>query len=319
MRPTRLARWLVRLLPGPHAEALKGDLDEALIRHAARASSPRDAQRAHLGDVIRSVAAWWRPGAIAARRRATRRAALHQPRRSPLHLTGLGSELRQTLRGLTRRPARTALVVLTLAAGIAATTTIYTVVDAVIVRPLPYEDADRLVAVGTLFPGREFRADAPDLQWLAGTSIMNFVDWQARTRTLDALEAVEHRSFLMPDRGNGPELVSSASVTSGFLSLLDARVELGRMLQPADFETASPMVALLSHGAWLDRYGGDPGVVGRVEGDMTIVGILGADVRLPSNLRSCRNRSLFFSNYFAFLLYEKFRQTKAELTVHFCQ
>lgn len=198
-----------------------------------------------------------------------------------MHLTGLGSELRQTLRGLARRPARTALVVLTLAAGIAATTTIYTVVDAVIVRPLPYEDADRLVAVGTLFPGREFRTDAPDLQWLAGTSIMNFVDWQARTQTLDALEAVEHTNFLMPDRGHGPELVRAAAVTSGFLSLLDARVELGRMLQLADFETASPMVALLSHGAWLDRHGGDPGVVGRVEGNVTIVGVLGADVRLP--------------------------------------
>ncbi len=198
-----------------------------------------------------------------------------------MHLTGMGAELRQTIRSLTRRPARTALVVVTLAAGIAATTTIYSVVDAVIVRPLPYARSEHLVTMGMLFPDREWRADAPGLQRLAGTSVATMVDWRERTHSFKTIEAVEQRSGLMSDTGNGPELVPMATVTPGFLDLIGARMELGRSLQGADFEEGASAVALLAHHTWVQRYGADPNIVGRVEAGMSIVGVLAAGLVEP--------------------------------------
>ncbi len=200
---------------------------------------------------------------------------------SSMHMTGLGAELRQTIRGLARRPGRTALVVLTLAAGIAATTTVYTVVDTVILRPLPYAKGDRLVTVGMLFEGREWRADAPNLQHLAGSSVATVVDWQARTRSFEALEAVEQTNFLISDAERGPELVRAAAMTPGFLSLIGARVELGRSLQASDFLPTAPRVGLLSYSSWMQRHGGDADIIGKAESNLTIVGVLSADVVVP--------------------------------------
>jgi predicted permease len=188
--------------------------------------------------------------------------------------TGLGTELGQTVRHLARRPARTALVVVTLAAGIAAVSTIYAVVDAIELRPLPYPDAARMVTVGRVFPDRPWREDAPSLQRLAGTSIATFLDWKARARTLDHFVAAEQRSALLPDTGRGPELTGLVAVTEGFLELFGVEPVLGRGFRPDDFAPDAPPVVVLSHKSWLARYGGDPGIVGRTANQATVVGIL---------------------------------------------
>ncbi len=128
-------------------------------------------------------------------------------------LSTLISDIRITLRGFARRKAFTAVVLATLGLGIGATTTIYSVVDAVVVRPLPYDEADQLVAVGNTFPNREWADEQANLQHLAGVSVKNFHYLQERARSFSELGAADLASTLLPDRGDGPELVTLVKVT----------------------------------------------------------------------------------------------------------
>jgi predicted permease len=194
------------------------------------------------------------------------------------------AEVRPTLRGLWRRRLQTGLVVLTLTAGIAATATMYTVAEGVLFSPLPYPHADRLVSIGMVSPNRVWRDDAPGLQSLQGVAVATLADWRERVPTLERIEAVELLSQLLPDRGAGPELVSSAAVTSGWLDVFDADVVMGRTFVPADFVFGAPRVMLLSHSSWVSRYGSDPDVIGRVETGLTIVGVLSAEFQPPAAL-----------------------------------
>lgn len=201
-------------------------------------------------------------------------------------------DIRYALRGLARRPGFTAIVLATLGLGIGATTTIYSVVDAVVVRPLPYAEADRLLAVGNLFPGREWADQEAGLQQLAGVSVKNFLDWQERSRTLAELGGVEVVSALLPDIGAGPELVPMARVTEGLFSLFRVPPALGRTFLQEDHSGAGSTLVILSHGAWLERHGGDPAVVGTTLGTAgsayTIVGVLPATFVQPAMLGSAR-------------------------------
>ncbi len=203
-------------------------------------------------------------------------------------ISGLWSDLRYALRSLVRQPGFTALVLLTLGLGIGATTTIYSVVDAVIVRELPYEDADRLVAVGVTFPGREWDDERAGLQHLAGAAYLNFEEVERRARSFDELAAAEMRSVLMHDQGEGPELVRVMAVTPDFLDLLSVRPALGRTFLEEDYAPDAEPVVLISHASWQKRYGGDPEVIGRepaaTGSDFTIVGVLPEDFRPPEAL-----------------------------------
>ena len=100
--------------------------------------------------------------------------------------------IRMAVRGLVRRPGFSAITVATLALGIGATATILSVVDGVMLRPLPYDDPEELVAVGVTFPEREWVEGVADLQYLAGVSHGNFADLRDRSRTLDGLAGAVH-------------------------------------------------------------------------------------------------------------------------------
>jgi putative ABC transport system permease protein len=277
-----LARLLLALLRGGDADIVRGDIEERYRRRPPGAR--RAARQALLADVARTLLAWWHPGAV--RRRARRGRAASWARPTPLRT--LWADLRLTVRGLARRPAFTAVVVLTLGFGIGATTTIYSVVDAVVVRPLPYADADRLVMVGNTFPGREWQEGNDQLQRLNGVSLLNFLDWRARARSFAQLAAVEHTTALLPDRGEGPELAYMAVVTDGFFSLLGVPPALGRTFLPDDFAGRNGTVVMLSYGAWIDRFGGDPGIVDRTVTTLgstyTVVGVLPRDFTPPEVL-----------------------------------
>lgn len=196
-------------------------------------------------------------------------------------VSGLTADLRHAVRALARRPAQTLLVVLTLGAGMAAATTVYAVVDGVVLRPLPYPEADRLVMVGLIYPEQAWRADAPDVQALYGASAADAFDWQAQARAFEDLVPVEQRTLLLPDRGHGPELVDSASVGEGFLELFGATPIFGRSFVPIDFDVASDPVMLISHATWMHRYGGALDAVGRQEAGRTIIGVLEPGFRMP--------------------------------------
>jgi predicted permease len=191
------------------------------------------------------------------------------------------------LRGLRRRPGFAGGVALTLGLGIGATTTIFSVVDGIMLRPLPYDDPGRLAAVGTTFPTREWADEAAALQHLAGISMLNFQDFAERTRSFDVLAGIETTNVLLPDQGSGPEFAGAARVSRDFFEALDVTPALGRTFLPTEHRVDGDPVVMLSYGAWQRRFGAEPDVVGRtvepVGTAVTIVGVLPRDFRPPES------------------------------------
>ena len=162
-------------------------------------------------------------------------------------------DLRYALRLLAARPAFSAVAVLTLALGIGANTAIFTVVNAVLLRPLPFRDADRLVLL------LERAAQFP----VQTTSWLNYVDWRDQSRSFDAVAAV--RAFTMTlSGGSEPERLPAKMATASLLSALGIAPQLGRAFGPDDDKAGAAGVALLSDALWHRRFGGAPDVLGRV-------------------------------------------------------
>lgn len=195
------------------------------------------------------------------------------------------TEISVAARALRRRPGFTLSVACTLGLGIGATTTIFSVVDGVLLKPLPYDDPSGLVAVGTVFPTREWADEAAGLQHLAGISMLNYRDFAARSRALEAVGAVESISVLFPDQGAGPELVSAVRASVDFLPLLGVGAGLGRSFSSSDYLEDAEQVVLLSYGAWMRRFGGSPEVIGTTLGATAtggvIIGVLPEGFRPP--------------------------------------
>lgn len=295
---------MVALVRGDGADFVIGDAVERFTADVESGMPVRRARARFRTNAIGSVVAWWAPRAVHARRVGR----TLEPGGSPssggsvssggIHSSGgdrgTGQEglLRSVrhesviaLRTLARRPGFAISVVCTLGLGIAATTTIFSVVDGVLLKPLPYEDASALVAVGTVFPTREWDDEEAGRQHLAAISLLNYRDYAARTRALESVAAVEAMSVLFPDEGLGPELVPAARMSAGFLPLLGVRPAIGRSILPDDFGPDAEPVVLLSHGTWMRRFGGDPGVVGTPLGATgnggMIVGVLPEDFLPP--------------------------------------
>ncbi len=297
--PRRAARrpwWPTRVLEaglrGRDVEYLRGDLHESWQKLVDGPMPRWRAEGTHFLDVLRTVARWWTPGSVRGR---TRHDWDHDDVREARAKGGDGMgemlrSLRLTLRGLARRPGFAWITVLTLGLGIGATTTILSVVDGVMLRPLPYDDEDRLVAVGVTFPGREWVDGVDDLQYLAGVSLKNLDILRERTRTLEQIAGLEIASALLPDEGEGPSLVPMARVTVDFFETIGAGVEVGRLFAPDEYGAADVPPVLLSWGTWHTRFGGDPEIVGATVPSptggaaATIVGVLSAEFVPPENL-----------------------------------
>lgn len=188
-------------------------------------------------------------------------------------------------RSLRRRPGFALGVALTFGLGIGATTTIFSVVDGVMIRPLPYHEPGSLAAVGAVFPTAEWDDEEAGLQHLAGISMLNYRDFEERTRSFEHLGAIEVSSILLPGMGNGPEIASAAAVSSELFQMLGVAPALGRTFLPEEHSVDAESVFLLTYGAWQRRFGGDPEVIGRpldrVGLPATIVGVLPRDFRPP--------------------------------------
>jgi len=199
-------------------------------------------------------------------------------------------DLRIAARSLARRPGFSAGVALTLGLGIGATTTIFSVVDGVLLRALPFDEPATLVAVGATFPTREWADEGAGLQHLAGISLANFADYRERSRSFRALAGAEATNVLLPDLGAGPELAAAAAVSSEFFDILGVTPALGRTFLPDEHSVSASGVFLISHGAWQRRYAGDPDVLGRgmsgSEEGGVVVGVLPRDFRAPEHLFS---------------------------------
>jgi len=187
-------------------------------------------------------------------------------------------DARFALRSFCRRPGLTATVVATLALGIGATTTVFSVVHGVMLKPLPYADADRIVNVYRLPLTALARDSAQSLvgggYWIPPTVVR---DWEASAQVFDAIGGylTNPQTFRI---GDEPETLQIAMVTSGVFRALGVRPLLGAVLTADDDRPGAPERVVLSHAFWQSRYGGDRGVVGRemVSGatSYTIVGVM---------------------------------------------
>ncbi|HEV3060248.1 MAG TPA: ABC transporter permease [Vicinamibacterales bacterium] len=184
-------------------------------------------------------------------------------------LDALGQDLRFGLRDLAKHRSYTLIVLVTLALGIGANTAIFSVVHAVLLRPLPYGNGDRLVEVRQEAPG----AGIADLN----LSVKDMADYKAQTSSLDALVEYHQMNFNLLGR-DVVSRVTTGVVSADFFDVFGVAPLLGRTFRPDDDVKGAPAVLVLSYEYWQRMFGGDPSVVGRTF-DMndkvhTVVGVL---------------------------------------------
>jgi len=165
----------------------------------------------------------------------------------------LYADLRYALRLLRKTPLFTIAAIGTLALGIGANTTIFSLVQTVLLRPLPYQDPDRVVMV--------WEDNTPAGFPRASVAPGNFNDWRATNRSFTDMAAMAF-AFATLTMDGGPELVLGRRVTPNFFDVLGVRAALGRSFTPAD-DRAGVNVVIISHALWQRRYRGDPAVIGR--------------------------------------------------------
>ena len=189
-------------------------------------------------------------------------------------MQGLLQDVRFGFRLLWRAPGVTTAVVLVLALGIGANSAIFSVVNSLLLRPLPFRDPNSLVQVMNF--ERSSGQDRPVV------SAQMYLDWKSQTAAFSDLAAFSFLYFNLTGDGQA-ERLQGLRVSASYFSLLGVTPALGRDFAPEDEQTLRPRVIILSHGLWRRRYGGDPTVVGRkilVEGEpYTVVGVLPPDFR----------------------------------------
>jgi predicted permease len=186
-------------------------------------------------------------------------------------------DMRHGMRLLARRPGFAVVAVLTLALGMGANAAIFSVVNAVLLRPLGFADPDRLVLVWESEPTRSDRS-------LVRPAVL--MDWRERSISFSALEAYRSDFGLALTGDGDPAQVQWAPVTVGLFGMLGVRPVLGRLFEEGEDAAGRSNVVLMSYATWQSRYGGEADVLGRtVELDGTeleVVGVLPPDVNLPS-------------------------------------
>src|SRR6266568_7973446 len=157
-------------------------------------------------------------------------------------------DVRYGLRMLRKQAGFALVATLTLAFGVGAVTTIFSVVDAVLRRPLPYAEAERLAMIweNVNLPAYKNAENTP--------APGNFRDWRARNRTFVDLAAIRYGSWSLTDGGD-PIRVEGEMVSASLFDLLQAQPAVGRAFTPDEDRTASSHVAIIGHGLWVDRFG----------------------------------------------------------------
>jgi putative ABC transport system permease protein len=185
----------------------------------------------------------------------------------------LFQDLKYGLRMLAKNPGFTTVAVLTLALGIGANTAMFSVVNAVLLRPLSYKDPDRLVSIWAGIPSMNISG--------AFVEYNTFADyWRAKNQSFQSMVAYTP-GWVNMTSGAVPQRVFSYRVNAGFLTMIGIKPQSGREFSPAEDEPGAPRVAMVSHRMWMRDFGGDPAVIGRAivldRTSYTVVGILPAN------------------------------------------
>lgn len=242
--------WLLRLYPSgfraEYGEQMRGVYEEK--RRAAHGLGERVALLAEVaGDALRNAPA--------------------------LHVDVLRQDVRQAMRALRRSPVFALTVVGVTALGIGANTAVFAVVDHVLVRPFPYPESDRLVRVWEAPPGYTLEA-----------SPLDYRDWLERSTSFEGLAAFTRQSANLTDGGE-PVHIAGAAVTQNLQRVLRVPPQLGRWFRDEEDAPDAAGTVVLSDGLWRQRYGADPGVVGRTieldGGSYEVVGVMPPYFRFP--------------------------------------
>ena len=263
---TNWFRLLVRTLPREFRDEFGQEIVETIEAHR-RDLDPGAAHR------IRFL---WRQSRAVLRTARRQRAEGRKRRRKERTMDALWSDLKHSVRSLTKRPGFVLVATLTLGLGIGATTAMFSAVNAVLLRELPYEDPDRVVAL--------YQLDTQDGERSEGVSAANMRDMGEASTLLSHVAVADPWSHDLVEDGRAISLRSWA-VTEGFFEAIGARPALGRIFLPEEYLPDSEPVVMVGHATWQSRFGGDPGLVGQtltLDGaPRTVVGILPPGFKYP--------------------------------------
>ncbi|HKQ77448.1 MAG TPA: ABC transporter permease [Blastocatellia bacterium] len=186
----------------------------------------------------------------------------------------LWQDLSYSMRMSLKQPGFTLTAVITLALGIGANTAIFSLVNAVLLRPLPYREAERIVAIQELDPqGNRIQVTSA-----------NFLDWRAQNTVFEHLAAIRTRQSNLANDGQA-ERIETAIASANFFEVFGARPQAGRLFTPADEQAGHEPVVVLSHRLWQRRFGGAESVIGQQMildgGSYTVIGVAPAGFRYP--------------------------------------
>src|SRR5262245_9957115 len=196
------------------------------------------------------------------------------------YIDDLLRDLRYAGRNLRRNPGFAALSILVMALGIGANTAVFSVVNAVLLRPLPYRDPDRIVTLSNSSTTRE----APTAL-SKQVSIPDFEDWQAQSSSFEAMAYYASRETAVI-LGSTPEYARVSSVSPDFFRVFAVEPIVGRSFTPEETKRGSSGAAMISYAYWQAHFGGDPRALGqtvRIRGPRSIVGVLPPGFRFPEN------------------------------------
>ena len=196
----------------------------------------------------------------------------------PNLLTDFVHDLRYAVRMLLKNPGFTIVAVIALALGIGANTAIFSVVNTVLLRPLPYKDPERLVMVWEDASKVGYPRDTP--------AAANFVDWRDQNQVFEGMAAIADESFNFTGAGD-PERLEGRRVSANLFPLLGVEPQIGRVFTAAEDQPGAQRVVLLSYGLWQRRFGGDSSIVGKpltLNGEShTVVGVMPARFQFPTS------------------------------------
>lgn len=193
-------------------------------------------------------------------------------------VTGLWQDIRYAARKLRRTPGFTFVAVSTLAIAIGATTAVFSIVNGVLLRPLPFRNPGELVRVAAT--GRDGRP--------ASMSYLDFADYRAQSKLVPAMSAYDEVTRNLTIANSAPQRLRGLRVSANYFDLIGAHAILGHVFTADDDKAGAAPVALISEGLWRTTFGGDPGITGRVVQlngmPFTVVGVAPATVTYPSNI-----------------------------------
>jgi hypothetical protein len=288
--PRTRGEWIYRALLRVYPREFRDEFGDAMVeffrdRHTAARSAGG----------LSTVRLWWRvvldlfrnalPARVDAIGRSLRRRREH--RRAPLTARSLVrlrqedrmlgtvlQDLRFALRGMRRAPTFTLTVLATLAIGIGASVTIFSVVNGVLLKPLPYPEPQRIVRVQHLQP-------------FGTVSEPEFVDYKREARAFALLAAYRTAPVTLGGTDGEPERIEAAIVSEDFFPVLSRPMALGRSYSADENRRGGPFATVISHGLWLRRFGGDASVIGRQivvnERQRTVIGVARPGTDLPNN------------------------------------